>query len=68
MKICPWAEKLRSTCTSSDIGNPFTVVTSWVKKCCHLSCQKTRVLRGARLKTKDKGKEEIAQLSEKDVS
>ena len=64
MKVCPWAENLRPT--SSNIGNPFTVFTSWVKKCCHLSCQKTRV-RGARLKT-DKGKEEIAQLSEKDGS
>ena len=33
---------------SGKIRNPFTVVTSYIMKCCHLSCQKTWV-RAARL-------------------
>ena len=40
----------------SKIGNPFTVVTLWVMKCCRLSCRKT--LDGKKRKTKNTRKNE----------
>ena len=37
--ICLWAKTLRFT--HGKIGNPFTMITSYVVKCCNLSSQKT---------------------------